>query len=160
MKTDVVKLVTFQLGLDLFAADVLSVDRVLRYTPPNAVPDVPAWIEGVVEHRGGVIPVVDLRRRVELSDDSITPETRMLVFNSRDGYVGAIVDMVHEVAEVSAEHISPPPPLFRGLSAEFIRGVAKVRDQLVVILDVDRVLSSTDRIKFDQSAHAAQAPAK
>ena len=79
MKTDVVKLVTFQLGLDLFAADVLSVDRVLRYTPPNAVPDVPAWIEGVVEHRGDVIPVVDLRRRVELSDDSITPETRMLV---------------------------------------------------------------------------------
>lgn len=156
MKTDVVKLVTFQLGLDLFAADVLSVDRVLRYTPPNAVPDVPAWIEGVVEHRGVVIPVVDLRRRVELSDDSITPETRMLVFNSRDGYVGAIVDMVHEVSAVPAANISPPPPLFRGLAAEFVRGIAKVHDQLVVILDVDRVLSSTDRIKFDQSALAAE----
>src|SRR5581483_4842960 len=79
MKADVVKLVTFQLGLDLFAADVLAVDRVLRYSPPNAVPDVPAWIEGVLEHRGKVIPVVDLRRRVELADTSITPETRVLV---------------------------------------------------------------------------------
>ena len=154
MKTDVVKLVTFQLGLDLFAADVLSVDRVLRYMPPNAVPDVPSWIAGVIEHRGAPIPVVDLRRRVELSDDSITPETRMLVFNSRDGHVGAIVDMVHEVSEVPSSAVSAPPPLFRGLSAEFIRGVAKLRDQLIVILDVDRVLSSTDRIRFDQSAHA------
>jgi purine-binding chemotaxis protein CheW len=152
--TDVVKLVTFQLGLDLFAADVLSVDRVLRYTPPNAVPDVPAWIVGVIEHRGSPIPVVDLRRRVELSDDSITLETRMLVFNTRDGHVGAIVDMVHEVSDVPAAAVSPPPALFRGLSAEFIRGVAKVRDQLIVILDVDRVLSSSDRITFDQSAHA------
>ena len=154
MNADVVKLVTFQLGLDLFAADVLSVDRVLRYSPPNTLPDVPSWIAGVVEHRGTVIPVVDLRRRVELSDDSITPETRMLVFKSRDGYVGAIVDMVHEVAELPASSVAPPPPLFRGLAAQFIRGIAKVRDQLVVILDVDQVLSSTDRIKFDQSAHA------
>ena len=117
MKTDVVKLVTFQLGLDLFGADVLSVDRVLRYSPPNCVPDVPSWIEGVIEHRGKVVPVVDLRRRVELSDDSITPETRILVLNTSQGWVGAIVDMVHEVAMVPASSVSPPPPLFRGLSA-------------------------------------------
>jgi len=160
MNADVVKLVTFQLGLDLFAADVLSVDRVLRYSPPNALPDVPSWIVGVTEHRGAVIPVVDLRRRVELSDDLITPETRLLVLSSSDGYVGAIVDMVHEVAEVPGASIAPPPPLFRGLAAEFIRGIAKVRDQLVVILEVDRVLSSADRIKFDQSAHAAEAQTK
>ena len=101
MNTDIVKLVTFQLGLDLFGADVLSVDRVLRYSPPNCVPDVPAWIEGVIEHRGKVVPIVDLRRRVELSDDSITPETRILVLNTATGYVGVIVDMVHEVAMIS-----------------------------------------------------------
>ena len=109
------KLVTFQLGLDLFGADVLSVDRVLRYSPPNCVPDVPSWIEGVIEHRGKVVPIVDLRRRVELSDDSITPETRILVLNTPTGYVGVIVDMVHEVAMIAAASVSPPPPLFRGL---------------------------------------------
>ena len=154
MKTDVVKLVTFQLGLDIFAADVLSVDRVLRYAPPNAVPDVPNWVLGVIEHRDKVIPVVDLRRRVELSDDSITPETRTLVLNTSGGWVGAIVDTVHEVASVPADTISAPPPLFRGLAAEFIRGMTKVGDQLVVILDVDRVMSSADRIAFDQSSAA------
>ncbi|HEY9227116.1 MAG TPA: chemotaxis protein CheW [Gemmatimonadaceae bacterium] len=154
MKTDVVKLVTFQLGLDIFAADVLSVDRVLRYSPPNAVPDVPGWIIGVIEHRDKVIPVVDLRRRVELSDDSITPETRIVVLNTAGGWVGAIVDTVHEVAVIPADSVSPPPPLFRGMAAEFIRGVAKIREQLVVILDVDRVLASADRIAFEQSASA------
>ena len=157
MKADIVKLVTFQLGLDLFGADVLSVDRVLRYSPPNCVPDVPAWIEGVIEHRGKVVPIVDLRRRVELSDDSITPETRILILNTSTGYVGVIVDMVHEVAMIAASSVSPPPSLFRGLSAEFIRGIAKVRDQLVVILDVERVLSSTDRIAFDASAQSVEA---
>jgi purine-binding chemotaxis protein CheW len=154
--TDVVKLVTFQLGLDIFAADVLSVDRVLRYTPPSAVPDVPAWVLGVIEHREKVIPVVDLRRRVELSDDSITPETRILVLNTAGGWVGAIVDTVHEVAAVPAESVTAPPPLFRGLAAEFIRGTVKLRDQLVVILDVDRVMSSTDRIALDQSIAASR----
>lgn len=156
MKTDVMKLVTFQLGLDLFGADVLSVDRVLRYTPPNCVPDVPSWMEGVLEHRGKVVPIVDLRKRVELSDDSITPETRILVLNTSQGWVGAIVDMVHEVAVIPLSSMSPPPPIFRGLSAEFVRGVAKVRDQLVVVLDVDRVLTSAERMTFDQSAQAGE----
>jgi purine-binding chemotaxis protein CheW len=144
------KLVVFQLGVDLFAADVLSVERVLRYTPPNAVPDVPRWIEGVLEHRGKVIPVVDMRRRIELADTSVTPETRTLVFVTTHGWVAAVVDAVHEVAVVPADGIAPPPMLFRGLAAEFLKGIAKVRDQLVVVLDVDRVLASGDRIAFEQ----------
>jgi purine-binding chemotaxis protein CheW len=153
--TDVVKLVTFQLGLDVFAADVLAVDRVLRYAPPNAVPDAPAWLVGVTEHRGKVVPVVDLRRRIELSDDAITADTKILMLNTSAGHVGAIVDTVLEVAVVPADSVSAPPPLFRGLSAEFIRGVAKVGDKLVVILDVDRVLTSAERIVADRAVSTA-----
>lgn len=161
MKTEMVKLVIFQLGVDLFAADVFSVERVLRHVAPSSVPDVPVWIEGVIEHRGKVIPVVDMRRRIELADTSITPETRTLVFNTMDGWVAAVVDAVHEVAAVPSAAITPPPPMFRGLSAEFVSGIAKVRDQLVVVLDVDRVLSSADRIAFEAavSAHGAPEPA-
>lgn len=154
MNADVVKLVVFQLGVDLFAADVFSVERVLRFTPPSAVPDAPVWIEGVLDHRGTVIPVVDLRRRIELADTSITPDTRILVFTTEGGWVGAIVDTVHEVAVLPAASVASPPALFRGLAAQFVRGVAKVRDQLVVVLDVDRVLSSEDRIAFERVMHA------
>lgn len=159
MKTDVMKLVTFQLGADLFAADVFSVERVLRYAAPSAVPDVPGWITGVIEHRGKVIPVVDMRRRIELADASITPATRVLVFTTADGWIGAVVDAVHEVAVVPVAAVSPPPKMFRGLAAEFVRGIAKVREQLIVILDVDRVLSSADRIAFE-TAMGAHVPAE
>jgi purine-binding chemotaxis protein CheW len=151
MKTEVTKLVTFQLGMDLFAADVFAVERVLRYMPPSSVPDVPEWIEGVMDYRDKVIPIVDMRRRIELAEASITPETRILVLTTSGGWVGAIVDTVHEVAVVPTASVAAPPALFRGLSAEFVRGIAKVREQLVVVLDVERVLTSADRIAFEQA---------
>ena len=151
MKTDAMKLVTFRLGQDMFAAEISFVERVLRYVVPAAVPDAPAWIAGVIEHRDKVIPVVDLRRRIELDAATITPATRILVLNTSSGWVGAIVDSVVEVAGVSATNITPPPPLFRGLAAQFLRGIAKIGEQLVVVLDVDRVLSSDDRIVLDRA---------
>lgn len=155
MNTDVVKLVIFRIGDDLFAADVLAVDRVLRYAPPNPVPDVPRWIEGVIEHRGSVIPVVDLRRRIERDEVELSASTRILVLNTSDGFVGAIADAVVEVAVVPASAVAPPPPLFRGLAADAIRGIAKVRERLVVVLEVDRVLTRADRVVIDEQAALA-----
>jgi purine-binding chemotaxis protein CheW len=157
MKVEMAKLVTFRIGADSFAAEVFAVERALRYAPPNVVPDVPEWVEGVMEYGGGVIPVVDLRRRIGLDAAARTAETRILVFGARDGRVGAVVDAVQEVASVPAASIAPPPAMFRGLAAEFVRGIAKVRDQLVVVLDVDRVLSSADRIAFERALDAVDA---
>jgi purine-binding chemotaxis protein CheW len=156
MKNDAVKLVTFRLGNDMFAADIFSVERVLRYVTPAAVPDAPTWIAGVIEHRDKVIPVVDLRRRIELDSASITKETRILVLNAAGGLVGTIVDAVTEVATVPSASITPPPPLFRGLAAQFIRGIVKVSERLVVVLDVDRVLTSDDRIVLDRAMGGAE----
>jgi purine-binding chemotaxis protein CheW len=153
MKTDVVKLVTFRLGEDVFAADISSVERVLRHSAPASIPDAPAWIEGVIEHRGTVIPAIDMRRRVGLPAAPVTFETRILVLNTADGWVGTIVDAVIEVATIPSTAVTPPPPLFRGLASQFVRGIAKVGEQLVVVLDVERVLTSDDRLEF---AHAVE----
>ena len=155
MKTELVKLVTFRLGADLFAADIFAVERVLRYAVPNHVPDAPAWVEGVVDYRGAVIPVIDMRRRLELPDGSIGAQTRILVLSTREGCIGAIVDAVVEVAVIPAAAVAPPPPLFRGLDSHFLRGVARIRDQLVVVLNVERVLTSADRLAFETSFDVA-----
>lgn len=155
MNAEVVKLVIFRIGDDLFAAEVLAVDRVLRYSAPNPVPDVPRWIQGVIEHRGSVIPVVDLRLRIERDEMELSASTRILVLNTSDGFVGAIADAVVEVAAVPASAVSAPPPLFRGLAADAVRGIAKVRDQLVVVLDTDRVLTRADRVVVDEHATMA-----
>jgi purine-binding chemotaxis protein CheW len=157
MKAEVVKLVTFRLGTDSFAAEIAAVDRVLRYATPKSVPDLPAWIDGVIEHRGGVIPVVDMRTRIGLPRVDPAPTTRTLVFNTSDGFIGAIVDLVAEVASVPQTNVAPPPPLFRGMAAHFIRGTAKIGDALVVILDVERVLTSEDRIAFERAVESAEA---
>ena len=157
MKADVVKLVTFRLGTDAFAAEIAAVDRVLRYAAPKSVPDLPEWIDGVIEHRSKVIPVVDMRARIGLEHVEPTPTTRILVLNTSDGCIGAIVDVVAEVASVPGANVAPPPPLFRGLAAHFVRGIAKVGEQLVVILDVDRVLTSDDRIAFQRAVESSEA---
>jgi purine-binding chemotaxis protein CheW len=156
MKKDVVQLVIFRLGADLFAADVFGVERVLRYTQPNSVPGVPRWIEGVMPYRETVIPVVDMRHRIELPDAPITPDTRILVFASTGGWIGAIVDSVSEVAVLPTANVTPPPALFHGLPAQFMRGIAKVGEHVVVVLDIDRVLSSTDRLAFERIVEALE----
>ena len=156
MKIDMMKLVTFQLGDELFAADIYSVERVLRYATPSAVPDAPEWVEGVIENGGQVIPVVDLRRRIELAEHAVTATTRILVLGTSDGAIGAIVDAVLEVAVVPIASVSPPPPLFRGLSSRFISGVAKIRGRLTVVLDVDRIVTSSDRLHFDATVDATR----
>ena len=155
MRSDMMKLVIFELGGDLFAADVLAVDRVLRYTAPNAVPDVPSWVEGVIEHRGGVIPVIDLRRRLGVTETAIGSGTRIIVLNTSAGFIAGVVDGVNEVAVVPTGAVTAPPPLFRGMSGDAIRGIAKVGDRLVVVLDVERVMATADRILAERAATTA-----
>jgi purine-binding chemotaxis protein CheW len=151
------KLVIFELGGDLFAADVLAVDRVLRYVAPSPVPDVPSWVEGVIEHRGGVIPVIDLRRRIGAAETAIGSGTRTIVLNTSAGYVAGVVDAVKEVAVLPTGAVTAPPPLFRGMSSEAIRGIAKVGERLVVVLDVERVMATADRVLAERAAAAAGA---
>ncbi|MFL5582337.1 MAG: chemotaxis protein CheW [Gemmatimonadaceae bacterium] len=157
--TDRLQIVTFRVGDDLFASDVQSVERVLRYTAPRAIPNVPAWLQGVIDYRGRVVPVIDLRQRFELPPVEATGQTRILVLVVGEEWVGAVVDAVFEVASVAAAEVAPPPSLFRGLAGEYVRGVVRQKEGLVVLLDVARVLSSSDRIAIEQAAaEAGDAP--
>lgn len=149
MSTETNKLVTFRLGEDLFAADIHAVERVLRYSPPTPVPDVPPYIEGVMDYQKRVVPVLNLRRRFELPAIAVRAETRVLVLNTDDEWVGVVVDGVTEVAPYDPVEIEPPPRLFRGLAGEYLRGIVRRGERLVLFLDVARLLSSTDRIALE-----------
>ena len=157
MKIDATKLVTFRLGDDLFAADIFAVERVLRYQTPTSVPDMPAWVEGVVEYQKRVVPVVSLRRRFELEDMPVRPETRILVLNTGGEWIGAVVDAVIEVSGVQPENIAPPPTLFRGLAGQYLKGIVRSGDKLVIVLDVGRLLAETGRLVLERAAAEASA---
>jgi purine-binding chemotaxis protein CheW len=144
--TTSVRLVTFRLGGDLFAAPIEAVERVLRYQAPRAVPNLPAWIGGVIEYGERIVPVIDLRRRFELPSAPITPQMRLLVLTAAGEWAAVLVDAVMDVRTIQAAELVAPPPLFRGLAAEYLRGVIKRDDQLVIVLDTDRLLTSSERL--------------
>jgi purine-binding chemotaxis protein CheW len=153
------KIVIFRLGDDLFAATVQSVERVLRYQRARPLPDVPAWVDGVIEYRSTVIPQLDLRRRFELAAATVTPTTRVLVLNAGDGWVAVVVDAVIEVAGYEASDLSSPPALFRGLAGEYLQGLIRHRERLVILLEVGRLLSTTERLRLEAAAAGASANA-
>ena len=148
MRTEAAKLVTFRLGDDLFAADIFAVERVLRFQTPRVLPDVPNWIEGVIEYQQRVIPVVNLRRRFELPERAPAPDTRIVVLNARGEWIGIVVDSVVEVSAVEAGMIAPAPSFFRGLAGEYLKGIVRRGEgaRLVIVLDVEQLLTATERI--------------
>ena len=140
------KLVMFRLGEDHFAADIFAVERVLRHAPPTGVPDMPPYIEGVMDYQGRVVPVVNLRRRFELEPMPPVAETRILVLNVSGEWIGIVVDGVTEVVAFDRSALSAPPKLFRGLAREYVKGIIRQGERLVIYLDVEHLLSSTERI--------------
>lgn len=151
------KLVTFRLGDDPFAADIFSVERVLRYTTPTSVPDMPEYIEGVIDYQGRVVPIVNLRRRFEMADVEVRNETRILILHSGGEWIGVVVDAVTAVTAFDPATVAPPPNLFRGLAGEYLKGIVRMGEKLVIFLDVERLLSSTERIALDRAGTEALA---
>ena len=148
------QIVTFRLGADLFAADIHAVERVLRYQAPTPIPNVPAWIEGVVDYQGRVVPVINLRRRFEMPAAAALAEARILVLTVADEWIAATVDAVVDVSAIDPAAVAPPPPLFRGIAGEYFHGIARRGDRLVVVLDVTRLLSTNERLALAEAAPA------
>jgi purine-binding chemotaxis protein CheW len=155
MTTQLRKIVTFRLGDDLFGVEVAQVERVLRHRAPTPLPDSPDWLVGVMEHGGRVVPVVDMRRRMSLPSVRARFQTRIVVLLTSAGPVGVVVDAVHEVARINDGDVEPPPALYRGISAEFIRGLVRRDERIVIVLDADRVLTTADRIVLDAALSQA-----
>lgn len=149
------QIVTFRLGDDLFAADINDVERVLRYAQPTPVPNVPDWVQGVIEYRSRVVPVIDLRVRFELTPSPPTGATRLMVLSSEGEWIAAVVDAVMEVVSIGSVPLAPPPPLFRGMAADFLKGILRRNERLVIVLDVTRLLATRDRLAFDRAALAS-----
>ena len=146
------QLVIFRLGEDQFAVDIFAVERVLRYRAPAIVPNLPPWIDGVIEHGERVVPLIDLRSRFGMPRLSPRPEHRILVLAVGEDLLGVTVDSVHEVMSVAPEDIAAPPPLFRGLNADYLRGLVYGEGSLIIFLDVARVLTSSELLELTQAA--------
>jgi purine-binding chemotaxis protein CheW len=144
---DEVQLVVFRVGSQAFAVNIFQAERVLRYQEPTPLPDAPAFLEGVFPFGEQVIPLVDLRKRLEVAAP-VRDETRVVVLSLDVGPVGVVVDAVLAVRKVPADAISPPSTLVKGLAAEFISGIVVLEGRTVVILAAARLLSSTEQVSL------------
>ena len=135
------QLVSFQLGNEIFAIDILGVQEIIRLAEITHVPNAPHYVEGVVNLRGKVIPIINLRARFGLSATEPTKETRIVVVEVAHVILGFIVDSVEEVLRLPEECIEPMPPTGRGGVDECHRGVGRVNGRLVMLLDLELLFS-------------------
>lgn len=141
-KEQLIQLVGFKIDKELFGVDILMVQEIIRSAPITYVPNSPEFVEGVINLRGSIIPVIDLRKRLNLHTANYEKEKDWILILDIGGRVtGFIVDLVTEVIKVQESSIEPPPDiLVAGLHSQYIRGVCEIEHELLILLDFNRIL--------------------
>jgi purine-binding chemotaxis protein CheW len=148
------QLVAFELAGETYGVDINWVHEIIRMQAVTRLPRTPEFIEGVINLRGRIIPVIDLRKRFGLPPREQTPDTRIMVVEMAGVTVGMIVDAVSEVVRLPAESIEPPPPMMHGIDTAYLEGVGKWEDRLVILLNLDRVLRQGEQEQLAETAQA------
>ncbi len=150
------QMVVFIVAQEYYGVSIAAVDSIEKLKPITAVPRAPAFVEGVINLRGKVLPVIDLRKRFGLQAEAATKDTRIVVVEMNNAPVGMLVDAVSEVLRVSDDVIEPPSPLVTTVDSAFITGIAKVGERLIILLDLQQVLSPQEKADL-QSVQQIQA---
>ena len=142
---NMLQLVSFKLKQEEFGVNILQVQEIIRMQEITNVPNAPQFVEGVINLRGRVIPIVDLRKRFGLETKEHSNATRIIVVMIGEVQVGLIVDEVSEVLRISEDTVEPPPPIVAGIESDYIKGVGKLEDRLLILLDLNKILSVEEK---------------
>ncbi len=142
------KYLTFALGPEEYGLEILKVREIIGYMSITAVPQMPGYVKGVINLRGQVIPVIDLRAKFEMNTEEVTDETCIIVVETtqddRNCSTGIIVDRVQEVLDIKEKNIEEAPQFDSSVNTDFIMGMGKIGDSVKILLDIDRVLSKAN----------------
>ncbi len=145
------KYLTFALGKEDYGLEILKVREIIGMMNITAVPQVPAYVKGVINLRGKVIPVIELRLKFGMKEIETTVETCVIVVNLNETLIGIIIDKVKEVLDIKQENIEPAPNFGANVHTDFILGIGKANDSVKILLNIERVLSE-DSILIDKMA--------
>lgn len=138
------QLVSFVVGKELFALPIMKIQEIIRLTNIVAIPKSPEFVEGVINLRGKVIPVVDLKKKFDMSSQTDESQARIVVAEVKGLIVGMIVDSVSEVMRAQSSDFQETPSLVSNVNQEFVEGIVKQEDRLLIVLDSDKLLSTTE----------------
>jgi purine-binding chemotaxis protein CheW len=148
---ETIQLVSFRLGEEKYGVEITKIQEIILMGEITRIPQAPPFIKGLINLRSHVIPVLDLRLRFGLPETAITDETRIMVVNVTGKTIGLIVDGVSEVLRVALEEITPPPPTVAGLGREYLTGIVRLSDQLLIVLDVEKLFHDDEAELADQA---------
>ncbi len=147
---ETVQVVSFQLGSEEYGVDISQVQEIIRMVEITHVPRAPRFMEGVINLRGQLIPIIDLRTRFGMSRINATKSTRIIVTEIGSKRVGMVVDSVSEVLNIPIENVEEAPEMIAGVGTEYIQGVGKMNDRLIIMLDLTMVISGEEKQALEQ----------
>lgn len=145
IQSEILQVVSFKIGDEEFGVNILQVQEINRLVQINRVPNAPGFIEGVMNLRGKIVPVVNLRKRFGLPQKEYDKNTRVVVVELNGKTVGFIVDSVSEVLRFSKNDVESPPDLIVTIDGEYITGIAKLSERLLILLDLEKVLTVEEK---------------
>ena len=131
---------TFRVGDEVFGIEIAYVTEIVGMQKITEVPDMPSFVRGVINLRGQVIPVIDVRARFHMDNRGYDDRTCVVVVQLNETSIGLVVDTVNEVMDIPADHVSPPPKVGQSEGGRYIKGMGKVQDQVKILLDVGKLL--------------------
>ena len=141
---ELIQLVSFTIGDEEFGVDILKVQEINRMVDVTRVPNTPEYVDGVINLRGKVIPIIDLRRRFGMQRKEKDKNSRIIVVELNGRVLGFVVDAVSEVLRIPKSVTEPPPSIIAGIEAEYITAIAKLETRLLILLDLERVLTTEE----------------
>ena len=151
--TGSMQLVSFSLADEVYGIEITKIRETILMGEITRIPQTPHYVKGLINLRSTVIPVIDLRARFGLAENELTDDSRIMVLHLGTKTIGIIVDAVSEVLRVAQDQIAPPPPTVAGLGREYLTGLVKLEEQLLILLDIDKILGK-EEIDFAENAKA------
>ena len=138
------ELLTFTLGAETYGVDILKVQEIRGYDTVTRIPDAPDWLKGVINLRGAIVPVIDLRIKFRLGSVTYDALTVMIILNLGSRIVGIVVDGVSDVTQLTPEQIKPTPAFGAGIDTDYISGLGALEDRMLILVDIERLLQAAD----------------
>ena len=150
--TGSMQLVSFKLSDETYGIEITKIREIILVGEITRVPETPQYIKGLINLRSSVIPVIDLRARFSLPENELTQDSRIMVLNVGRRTIGIVVDSVNEVLRVTQDQISPAPPTVASLGNQYMTGLVRLEEQLLILLDVDRLFGEEATAAMDEAA--------
>ena len=147
---ELLQLVSFKIGTEEFGINILLVQEIIRMLPITKLPNAPSFVDGIINLRGRVIPVVDLRSRLNLERKTHDKNTRIIVIEISANTVGFVVDEVNEVLRIPRSITEPPPSMVAGIDSDFITAIGKLEDRNLILLDLEKVFSLSEKKQLNE----------